>query len=651
MRAIIEYEDYKQSVKLAIEAAESYYNSDISILDDYSYDQLIYSIMVYEKENPSKIIAHKIFTEVAAGVGNKNDVLHTTPMLSLDNVFNIQELDKWFDKFSNDTLYTIESKFDGLSLSAIYNDGKLVRISTRGDGSVGEDVSFSINKFVNLPSIIPNKDNLEIRGEVIFTKDNFILANQERINVGMNPYANARNAASGALRTEKSEYHVNLSFVAHGVIGLETKSHFLSMNTLKNYGFTIGDNNFLIKECNRVDIIKEVNNLEVIRDNLIYEIDGAVIKLSKYTDQDKYGYTSKSPRWAIAYKYKPNEVFGKIKSIEIQIGRQGTITPVAKINPPVNVGGVRISSVTLHNFDEIKRKDIRINDTVTIHRAGEVIPEIIGVVYNLRDSKSIQFIPPSICPNCGSKIDKTQKRWLCTNIDSCAKLPSLIYAFSRDALDIEGLGEKVVKNLYENGLLYNIEDIYKLDYTTLSKLPRFGDKSITKLIKNIEDSKNKGFASFITALGISQTGKELSKRIAERFIDYNKLINSTLDELTKIEGIGYDRALAILNDINRVKDTLKNLNDQGVNLSYSNNSLVSNKFKDNIITITGSHDTLSREDIKTFIINNNGKFTTSINKKCNLLLVGNNPSESKLKFAEKNNIKTENLSKFIEKYK
>ena len=650
MKYINNLSEYKEAIDLAIKAAKSYYNSDEIIIDDYTYDMLIQEIKKFELANPKKIIDHKIFTAVAAGTSDSNDVYHNTPMLSLDNIFTQDDLHKWLDKYNNETIFTVESKFDGLSLSLHYTNGELIKLATRGDGERGEDVTHSIDKLDNLPKSINIKENIEVRGEVLFTKEEFIKANELRINSEMKPYANARNAASGALRAEKLNYKVNLSFVAHGVIGLNESSHYKAMMRLKENGFSLGDKNFEIKEYAKSEITEAITLLSEKRENLIYETDGAVIKVSDYNLQKELGSTAKSPRWAFAYKYPANEVHGIIDKIELQVGRQGTITPVAKIKPPVTVGGVTISSITLHNFDEINRKDIRIGDTVNIHRAGEVIPEIIGVVPNLRKSNSKKYKPPKKCPNCNSEINKSMKRWSCTNQSECATLPMLIYAFSRDALDIQGLGDKVVKILYENNLINKIEDIYNLNYDNLSKLPRFADRSINNLLKNIEDSKLKPYYSFITALGLAQTGRELSKRLADHYKNIDNLLNATVQDMVAIEGIAEDRAAAILNDLPRVKNTLLALKSLSINFKESTLVVKNNNLSDHSISVTGSDDKYSRIDIKKIIEEHGGKFIDNINKKVTILLIGNKPSESKISFANINNIKIMKINDFFDAF-
>lgn len=650
MISINNLSDYKKAIQLAIKAAKSYYNSDEVILDDHTYDNLILEIKNYELANPDKIIEHNIFTAVAAGTSVSNDVYHNTPMLSLDNIFSEEDLQKWLDKYDNKTIFTVESKFDGLSLSLHYTNGVLNKLATRGDGERGEDVTYSIDKLVNLPKIIDIKDNIEVRGEVLFTREEFIKANELRVNSEMKPYANARNAASGALRAEKLSYRVNLSFVAHGVIGLNESSHYKAMKKLKEYGFSLGDNNFEIKEYSKSEVINAINTLSEKREKLIFETDGAVIKVSDYNLQKELGFTAKSPRWAIAFKYPANEVHGIIDKIELQVGRQGTITPVAKIKPPVRVGGVTISSITLHNFEEINRKDIRIGDTVNIHRAGEVIPEIIGVVFNLRKSNAKKYQPPKKCPNCNSEINKNMKRWSCTNVSDCATLPMLIYAFSRDALDIQGLGDKVVKVLYDNNLLNKIEDIFNLNYDNLSKLPRFADKSINNLLKNIEDSKRKPFYSFITALGLSQTGKELSKRLADHFRNIDNLLNATVQDMIAIEGIAEDRAAAIISDLPRVKNTLLALKSHNINFIENISVIKNNSLAGKSISVTGSDNKYSRIDIKQIIEENGGTFIEKVNKKVTILLTGDKPSNSKINFANINNIKIMKINDFFDAF-
>ena len=632
-------EEYLNLVKKANDAQDSYYGKNISLIDDYEYDLILKSLIDFERENPDLVSIDSPVGKVGSPKTVEKTFKHATPMLSLDNIFSKDDLDHWVKKVEKILTYSIKSfyvepKLDGLAISAIYLNGTLEKVITRGDGEFGEDVTGQSKGLIKgLPLKIKVQKDIEVRGEVLMTDLDFKESNEIRAKNNEEQLSNPRNGASGALRAKNSKVKLPLTFFAYQYQNYEGTIHD-SIVELKNLGFntTFNSKASPVLTDSKDKLIDYINNLGEIRGQLGFGIDGAVIKLNNTLDREKSGFTSRSPRWAVAYKYPSDLRLSKLLAIELQIGRTGAITPVAKILP-VEVGGTIISSVTLHNPEEIKRKNIMINDSVWVRRAGEVIPEIVSVELTKRNGSEIEFIFPDNCPKCSASLNKEQEVWRCPN-PSCSKLAKIIYFTSRDALNIEGLGETHLTNLYNLGFITNPEDIYKLDKDTLLKIDRMGDKLASKILLEIKNSKKLPLSKLLTALGFTNIGKRASEKLARNFGNIENLLSASKEELTLVEGIGEKRGETLFLELRDNTNTFEFLKSIGHNLTQpidireNTNSFISGKS----FCITGSFEKYNRDELKEMIERNGGATTTSVTSKTDFLLAGEKAG-SKLKKA------------------
>lgn len=635
------YSEYKDAVDKAKSAALAYYNNDATLMSDNAYDMLLIDISDYEKTLPeAKILPHTLFTKVAAGVGSVagKSRTHRQPMLSLDNVFSNPDLEQWCKSrgIEEGADWSVEVKYDGLSLAITYVDGVLVSLATRGDGLVGEDVSYAISRIHNIPNRLSSKLSIEVRGEVLFLTPDFVNANDLRVKSGKAAYVNARNAASGALRAETLDYPVKLSFFAHGQVGLEVKSHSEALKFLQDLGFTIGVDDAMPVTVNSINsLLSVIDTIEKSRPFLPFSIDGAVVKFNNIADQQKLGFTSRAPKWGIAVKFTPEEAFGVVESIDLQVGRLGTITPVARLKEKVLVGGANIENVTLHNFDDIKRKGLSVGDTVVVRRAGDVIPEIVGVVLELRGAHVKPYTPPSKCPRCGGKIDKSDVRWRCVRGRECGLVESLAYATSRDVLDIDGCGEKVIASLVESGMVNDLSDLFKLDFDKVALLDRMGELSADNLRKSIELGKSRPFSKVLTSLGVRMTGRSMSKRLAAHFKSIERLQSASLEELSEVEGVGPERALAIKEDLIELAPLITKLKEAGLSFeSQESVSKVDSILFGKTVVITGNLGDLGRDEAKDAAERLGARVSSAVSSKTNYLIVGEAPGSSKVRKAE-----------------
>jgi len=646
-------QEYLEAVDNAKSAAISYYNTDELLIDDSKYDQLIRSIESAERENPEWKIEHNLFSQVAAGVSYLGDSPHLAPLLSLDNVFSSEELREWCQSRNKDglivTCFTVEPKFDGLSVAVTYSEGNLIKIATRGNGLLGENVTYSLERIHNLPAKLSEPVSFELRGEVLFTRQDYQEANLARVSNGMKPYVNARNAAAGALRKENLDYPVRLTFFAHGQVGLDGKSHSANMKYLQNLGIPVEASDLPIFSCNQIsEAVSRVDHILSLRSSIPFEIDGAVVKVDNLTQQQILGFSSRAPKWGIAFKFPAEEVSGIVGDIEVQVGRLGTITPVAKINPPVFVGGTTISSITLHNFDDLTKRDVRVGDTVIIRRAGDVIPEISGVLLSTRPEDRAPFAPPLTCPRCGSPIDKTQIRWRCTRGRICGLVESIVYAAGRDQLDIEGCGEKVANQLVSNGLVSDIADLFTLTREQLVVLDRYAETSASNLLAQIQNAKQQPLSRVLAALGVRMTGRSMSKRLARTFGTMDALIAADVEKLASVDGVGPERASTIIAELIELTPTINKLRLAGVNLTEEKQSKISeSSISGKTVVVTGSLGSLTRNEVQEAVERLGGIPTTSVSKKTDLLVIGVNPGPTKVNKGELLGIKTISGDQFL----
>tara|TARA_Y100001960_G_C14757675_1_gene872129 strand:- start:197 stop:2197 length:2001 start_codon:yes stop_codon:yes gene_type:complete len=649
--------DIKQTIESLIKKINyhnaQYYIHDNPIISDYEYDVLLKKLQNLEHKYPDLIIKNSPTQRIGAKPLSKfSQMTHRIPLLSLSNAMNKEELELFntqMQKGLNKSIeYVGEPKLDGLAVELIYENGRFVKGSTRGDGYVGEDITENLKTIKAIPLYLSNDYTipsiLEVRGEVFINHIDFDNLNKKRMESGKSLFANPRNCAAGSLRQLDSSVTatrpLRIYCYAPGHIeGLTFKSQIEFLKALPKWGFPVNQETQI--GIGMPFLNAYYKYIESIRNNLTYDIDGVVFKVNSYEDQKILGTRSRSPRWAIAAKLKAIQATTIIENIITSVGRTGAITPVAQLTP-INVGGVIVSNATLHNQDEINKKDIRIGDTVIVQRAGDVIPEIVKVIIEKRIKDNKPYIIPAICPSCETACNKKEDAAVlrCVNQNCQAQLEGKIQHFvSKNCIDIEGLGEKIVQLLIQNKLITNIADIFALSQSKISDLDRMGDKSASNIINSINKSKNTTMARFIHGLGIRNVGNHLSKILEKHFnYNFNNLINSQFEELILIDEVGDIVAGSI---INYFKDE-NNLNiinrcfELGIKFKIPEQQ--SNKLNEQVFVITGTLSKLTRNEVKSLIEKNGGSVSSSVSKKTNFLLCGDSPG-SKYQKAQKLNIK------------
>ncbi len=564
--------DFDAAVEHLAQAAAAYYAGDGSILmADADYDVLEARIRATESANPDW---HSGRTDqVAAGTG-VGDVPHSAPMLSLAKATTELEVRSWFERLVELTgdpepIVIVEPKLDGVAIAARYVRGKRTLVLTRGGGQAGEDVSAQFeDNVVGLPLWVDGDVSFEVRGECFMTVDQFAQANELRVETDHKPaFVNARNAAAGSIRAIHRKYLTPMTFAPYTLLGADTPndSHIAQMSWLIDLGFVPAGKLVEINgRCQSVDeIIAAISTIGQVRATLDFDIDGAVAKADTQADRDAAGATGAHPRWAVAFKYPAEECTTTLLDIDITPGRTGALVPRATLEP-VFVGGTTVTYATLHNPEEVMRLDVRIGDTVLIKRAGDVIPRIEGVVLAKRHADAVAWISPDVCPRCGSEIDRTQKRWRCMRGRACGASELLVYAASRDALDIEGLGDVLVGQLIDAGLALDVADLYDLRVDQLAGLERMGQLSAEKVIASIAAAKAKPLDRQLIALGIRMTGRRMCRRIARHFGTLAAVRAATVDELAEVEGIGDVRAAIIIEELAELNDLLDRLVAAGI---------------------------------------------------------------------------------------
>ena len=647
-------------IKILNKAGYEYYTLNNPTITDQEYDSLMDELIKLETNNPSLVRKDSPTVRIGGEViSDFKKVTHEVPMMSLGDIFNeeeIREFDEKIRKVVKNPKYVCELKIDGLSVSLIYKNGKLERGATRGDGTVGEDITHNVKTIKNVPLSLPKDIDIEVRGEIYMPKASFEKLNSERIKKGEKEFANPRNAAAGSVRQLDSKVAAerNLStFMYHIPLpnNYSLKNQYESLEYMKNLTFTVNPNIVLVD--NIEDVIKYINHWQVHRNELQYEIDGIVIKVNDYDDQKKLVVTAKVPKWAIAYKFPAEEVLTKLKDIEFCVGRTGKITPRADLDP-VRLAGSVVRSATLNNQDYITEKDIRIGDIVSIRKAGEIIPEVVEVKFERRDGNEIPFKMIENCPICGSKLVKKEGEvaYFCLNQDCDARnIESLIHYASRDAMNIEGFGERIVEDFYNIGYLKSIGDYYNLkNYKdSLMELEGFGEKSINNLLTNIENSKTNSLERLIFGLGIKHVGKKTAKILSEYYTNLDKLMNSNIEELSSIPDIGETIAKSIMDYFNseKTKILINNLKDNNINMNYIGKTKNINElFLDKTFVLTGTLEKMTRNEAKDLIETLGGKNTSSVSKKTDVVIVGVSPG-SKYDDALKLGITIWNEDEFI----
>ena len=633
-----------------------YYEQDEPEISDYEYDKLTQRLKKLEKEHPELIVKSSPTQKIGGKTKNIfTQVVHDVQMQSLQDVFSLEEVEEFVDKvkeeYKDQTRFCVETKIDGLSVSLEYVDGVLVRGSTRGDGFVGEDVTQNIKMIKDIPQRLSSNDTIEVRGEVYLPRKEFEKINEELIANNKQQLSNPRNAAAGTLRQLDSELvkKRNLSiFVFNVQKGKSFSSHYESLDYLNKLGIkTIAVRYLCSTKEEVINAIKKIGNM---RDELEYDIDGAVVKVDNLLIRQEMGQTVKVPKWAVAYKYPPEQKETKVLDIALQVGRTGQVTPVV-ILEPVRVAGSIISKTTLHNFDFMREKDIRIGDTVIIQKAGDVIPEVDRVLKEKRDGTQKEFEIPKVCPVCGEELEKEESEVAlrCTNSECPAQIyRSITHFVSRDCMDISGMGEAIVDALIDKKLLKDVADIYSLKFEDFMSLEGFKEKSSQNLVDAVEKSKSNSLDKLLFGLGIRHIGKRAAKILSENFDDIYKVKEASVEQLNSLEDFGNIMAESVYEFFRKPQTNIiiEKLDKAGVNLKGNKKQKKSEILLGKTVCVTGSFDNYSRNDIVSMIEENSGKASSSVSKKTSFLIAGESAG-SKLNKANELGIEVLSIDDFI----
>ena len=652
-------EEIFKLVALLNKYSYDYYVEDNPQISDTEYDTLYKQLEKLEQEYPEFILDNSPTQRVGDRVLDEFEkVIHKVPMLSLSNTFSIEDLrdfDSRISKLSSDDgiEYICELKIDGLAISINYENGKLVSAATRGDGMVGENVTENIKTIFSIPKTLETKKSFEVRGEVYLPKKSFELLNKEREENNEVLFANPRNAAAGSLRQLDSKITAKrrLSAFIYSVVGDENiNSQKMALTVAADLGLPVNPN---FKLCKTIDeVVDYIMYWEEHKQDLPYEIDGIVIKVNSYSLQEEIGSTQKSPRWATAYKFPEEELATKLLDIELSVGRTGIITPVAVLNP-INISGSTVSKASLHNKDIIDELDIHIGDMVVVKKAGEIIPKVVRVVEELRLANSEKYIMPNICPSCKSKTftKEGDPFTRCLNPDCPEQnIRKIIHFASREALNIEGLGDKVVATLYEKGIIKHTIDLFSLDRNKLVELERMGDKSVDNLLNAIENSKQSSLDKVIFALGILNVGKKAGKILAEYYKNLTNFSKATVDELLELPDIGLITAESIVDYLSNDNNLrfINELIEIGMNPQYEiQNKNTDNIFSGKTIVLTGKLVELTRNEAKEYLERLGAKVTGSVTSKTDYVIAGEKAG-SKLAKAEQLGIQVLGEDEFID---
>ncbi|HIU40018.1 MAG TPA: NAD-dependent DNA ligase LigA [Candidatus Aphodocola excrementigallinarum] len=626
----------KELTDIINKASIEYYVNDNPSITDQEYDDYYRELLNLEEKYPEYKLKDSPTNKVGGQVVDKFEkVTHKTPMLSFDDIFNEDEI-KAFDerirKTCPDAAYTLEPKMDGLSGSLIYEKGVLVRAATRGDGIIGEDITHNVKTIKSVPLKLNKEIDIEVRGEIYMSKKSFEKCNEDRKKNNEALFANPRNAAAGSVRQLDSRVAAKrgLDYMAYFIpnpdeYGIKTQSE--SLKFLKELGFLT---NYKLNgvACNTDEIISYIESLGEKRDDLPFEIDGVVLKVNSLEDEAKLGFTQRVPRWGIAYKFPAKEVLTKLKEIKFTVGRTGKITPNA-IFDPVHVAGSIVSKATLHNEDYCLDKDIRVGDVISIRKAGDVIPEVVEVKKERRTGDEMPFKMIDKCPMCGSDLVKEDANYFCKNPHCPArKIESLIHFASRDTMNIDGLGERIIEDFYNMGFIKYISDIYRLDNhkEDLMELEGFGEKSITNLLNSIENSKSNSLEKVLFALGIRHVGKKTAKILAKRYKTIDNLINASEEELTNINDIGEIIAKSVKEYFSKEENLklIDELKELGLNFTYESTS-VNDNLDGMTFVLTGTLEHYKREELTKILEDKGAKVTSSVTKKTTGVIVGDKP--------------------------
>lgn len=638
----------------------SYYVMDNPTVSDYEYDMLMQELKGLEAEYPEFVLPSSPTQRVGGEALSKFEkVTHKVQMGSLQDVFSFEQLEEFVTRCRNtveNPSFIVEPKIDGLSVSLEYENGILRRGSTRGDGFIGEDVTANLKTVGSIPLKIKNAPEfLEVRGEVYMPKEKFLKLVEQQELKDEQPFKNPRNAAAGSLRQKNSKITAKRGldifvFNIQQIEGREITSHKQSLDYIKSLGLKVIPS---YVECTTYsEIEQEIQRIDQIRNKLSYDIDGIVIKVDSFKQRETLGSSSKVPKWAIAYKFPPEEKETTLRNIEVNVGRTGAITPVAVFDPVI-LAGTSVSRAVLHNQDFITQKDIRIGDKIIIRKAGEIIPEVVKSVSHVENSEP--FILPAKCPVCGTESVRYEDEAVlrCPNPDCPAQLlKSIIHFASKGAMDIDGMGDAIVKALVENNLVKSVADIYTLKAEQIASLERLGEKSAENLINAIEKSKSRPLDKVIFALGIRNIGQASAKLLCEKFPSIEKIMSATAEEIEEIDGFGKvmsENVAKAFSEQHR-KDLISRLLELGVKMEYQATQTNDNRFEGMTFVLTGTLETLKRDEAKKIIESFGGKVSGSVSKKTTFVVAGEEAG-SKLEKAQSLGVNVLSETEFLEKIK
>jgi DNA ligase (NAD+) len=642
----------------------NYYVLDNATISDYEFDMKLKQLQELEQKHPEFYDANSPTLRVGGEITkNFKTVVHEYPMYSLDNSYSKEDLLDWETRIrklvDGDIQYTCELKYDGASISLTYENGNLIKAVTRGDGTQGDDVTANVKTIKSVPLKLKGDypDKFDIRGEIVLPFEGFKKMNEERIEIGEEPYRNPRNTASGSLKLQDSAEVAKrpLDCLLYTIIGrnLKISTQFESLEKARSWGFKVPTEAKLVNSIN--EVFEFINTWDIKRFDLPYETDGVVVKVNSFYQQEELGYTAKSPRWAMAYKFKAEQVSTVLNSISYQVGRTGAITPVANLEP-VELAGTTVKRASLHNADQIEKLDIRVGDTVFVEKGGEIIPKIIAVDFSKRpkDSKPTQYI--THCPVCKTELIRNEgdAKHYCPNQYGCK--PQIIgriqHFISRKAMDIDGLGGETVGLLVNAGLIKNYADLYELTQKQVIPLERMAEKSAENLIKGIEASKQIPFERVLYAIGIRYVGETVAKKLAKHYKSIDNLANASIDDLINVDEIGDKIAESVI-DFFKSEINIKIINrlkQFGVQLEVSADTLANQteKLKGQTFVVSGVFESLSRNELKKLIEDNGGKVSSSISSKTSFIVAGENMGPSKKIKAEQLNIPLISEKEFLD---
>jgi len=627
-----------------------YYVNDNSLISDFEFDQLMKELQEIENKHPEFYDSNSPSQRVGGQITkNFKTVEHKERMYSLGNTYSEEEIQDWINRIEKNLedrtpSFTCELKYDGASISLTYEKGVLIRAVTRGDGTKGDDVTQNVKTIPNVPLKLRGNypDFFEVRGEIVMPLAGFSELNKKRVAAGEEPYMNPRNTASGSLKLQDSSETAQrpLTCLIYALVGknLGFKEHYQSLVEMRSWGFTVPET--LTQASSKQQILEYINSWEKKRGDLSYEIDGIVIKVNDLKDQELLGFTSKSPRWAISYKYQAEQVATKLETVTYQVGRTGAITPVANLNP-ILLSGTTVKRASLHNADQIKKLDLRIGDRVYVEKGGEIIPKIVDVDPQNRASIENRISYIKNCPDCGTELVRIEgeAQHYCPNVDGCSTqiIGKIQHYIARNAMDIDGLGSETVSLFFYEGLIKNIADLYTLKEEQLLPLERMAQKSVDNLLLGIKNSKKQPFAKVLFGLGVRFVGATVAKRLANHFGTITNLMKASQEELIMVDDIGHRIAQSLVKFFENPKniELVERLIAYGITMEDEIKALSSKILVGKNIVVSGVFETLSRNDLKALIEENGGKVSSSISSKISFIVAGVRMGPSKKVKAEK----------------